>query len=195
MRARQESVARMRLRITEAVVFLHEHVGPRSTTVSAVAEQAGVTRLTVYRHFPDEASLVGACAAHWSRSHPRPDPEKWSTIDDPVQRLRTALAQTYAWSGEAAPMMSNIYRDLDTLPDFVGHFLAADEQARVVVLRRGFPTRGAGGRRLDAALAHALKWRTWESLCADARLTEQEAITIMVGAVMAAHSPQAAPRH
>jgi AcrR family transcriptional regulator len=39
---------------------LHESVGPRATTVSAIAEGAGVTRLTVYRHFPDELSLVSA---------------------------------------------------------------------------------------------------------------------------------------
>ena len=85
MRARQEAVDERRLRITEAIVSLHESVGPRATTVSAIAEQAAVTRLTVYRHFPDEASLVGACSAHWSRLHPRPDPESWAGIDDPVQ--------------------------------------------------------------------------------------------------------------
>jgi len=57
MRARQENVDQTRLRITEATVRLHEEVGPAATTVSAVADRAGVTRLTVYRHFPDDEAL------------------------------------------------------------------------------------------------------------------------------------------
>ena len=186
MRARQAAVDETRLRITEAIMSLHESVGPRATTVSAIAEQATVTRLTVYRHFPDDESLVIACSAHWSQLHPRPDPESWARIDDPVQRLRTALAQTYAWARPAAPMMTKIFRDLDAMPDFVSQFLAADERARVAVLRQGFRTRGRGVRRLDAALAHALRLSTWESLCSYQGLTDQEAINIMVGAVLAA---------
>lgn len=168
---------------------LHESVGPRATTVSAIAEVAEVTRLTVYRHFPDVESLVSACSAHWSRLHPRPDPQSWARIDDPLQRLRTALAQTYAWARPAAPMMTKIFRDLDAMPDFVSQFLAADERTRVAVLRRGFRTSGRGVRRLDAALAHALRLSTWESLCSDEGLTNQETINIMVGAVLAAIPP------
>jgi len=186
MRARQEAVDETRLRITEATMCLHERVGPRATTVSAIAEEASVTRLTVYRHFPDEESLVRACSAHWLQLHPRPDPEPWSKIEDPVQRLRTALAETYAWAGPAAPMMTKIHRDLDSMPDFVGHYLAADERTRVTVLSRGFRARGRAAHRLAAALAHALRVSSWESLCRDAGLTEQEATDIMVGAVLAA---------
>ena len=73
MRARQESVEQTRLRITEATMRLHERVGPAATTVSAIADEAGVTRLTVYRHFPDDAALVIACSGHWRALHPRPD--------------------------------------------------------------------------------------------------------------------------
>lgn len=185
MRARQEAVDETRLRITEATMCLHERIGPRATTVSAIAEEASVTRLTVYRHFPDEEALVRACSAHWRQLHPRPDPETWSTIEDPVQRLRTALAETYAWARPAAPMMTMIHRDLSSMPDFVGQFLAADEKARVTVLSRGFRIRGRAAHRLAAALAHALRVSTWESLCRDAGLADQEAIDIMVGAVLA----------
>ncbi len=186
MGARQEAVDETRLRITEATMYLHERVGPRATTVSAIAVEASVTRLTVYRHFPDEESLVSACSAHWRQLHPRPDPESWSKIEDPVERLHTALAETYAWARPAAPMMTMIHRDLETMPDFVGQFLAADEKARVTALSRGFRARGRAATRLAAALAHALRVGTWESLCLDAGLTDQEAIDIMVGAVLAA---------
>ena len=186
MRARQGAVDETRLRITEATMSLHERVGPRATTVSAIAEEASVTRLTVYRHFPDEESLVSACSAHWRQLHPRPDPKSWSKIEDPVQRLRTALAETYEWARPAAPMMTMIHRDLETMPDFVGQFLAADEKARVTILSRGFRAHGRAAHRLAVALAHALRVPTWESLCLDTGLTDEEAINIMVGAVLAA---------
>ena len=194
MRARQAAVEETRLRITEATMSLHESIGPRATTVSAIAEQAAVTRLTVYRHFPDEESHVSACSAHWSQLHPRPDPESWVKIDDPVKRLRTALSETYAWARPAAPMMSKIFRDLDAMPDFVSQFLAADERARVAVLGRGFRARGQAVRRVDAALAHALRLSTRESLCSHGGLTDSAAINIMVGTVLAAQSTRVPQR-
>jgi AcrR family transcriptional regulator len=189
MRARQETVSQTRLRITEATMRLHERVGPRETTVSAIADEAGVTRLTVYRHFPDDAALVMACSTHWRELHPRPDPGAWATIQDPVARLRTALRETYTWANGAAPMMTKIERDVDVMPAFVARFLAEDERVRVAALAAAFPARGARARRLAAALAHALRISTWESLCVDGGLAVADAVDLMVGAVLAAVQP------
>ncbi len=186
MRARLESVEQTRSRIVQATMDLHEELGPAATTISAVAEAAGVTRLTVYRHFPDEAALVAACSEHWWGLHPAPDPGAWATVADPVERLRRALAETYQWAHGAAPMMSKIYRDLDLMPAFVGEFLAQDEQARVAVLARGFGARGRARRRLSAVLRHALHIRTWESLCTHGELEDSDAIELMLGATLAA---------
>jgi AcrR family transcriptional regulator len=186
MRARQDSVEQTRRQITEATMRLHERVGPAATTVSAIAQEAGVTRLTVYRHFPDDAALVIACSEHWGALHPRPDAIGWASIGDPVDRLRAALSETYAWARTAAPMMTKIYRDLDTMPAFVGESLAADEQSRAAILAKGFRARGRAARRLNAALRHALHIRTWESLCVDGALDDDEAIELMLAAVLAA---------
>ena len=194
MRARLDAVDETRLRITEAVMHLHEGVGPRATTVSAIAEQAGVTRLTVYRHFPDEESLVRACSAHWRATHPRPDPAQWSQIDDPVLRLRAALEQTFAWTRIAAPMIRNIQRDVDVMPAFVGQSLAADRKARVAALAAGFGARGRSSQRLRAAISHALSVTTWESLCIDGGLDDADAVELMVATVLAAVSRSRACR-
>jgi len=48
--------------------------GIRATTVSEVAEAAGVSRGWLYRHFPDKATLLGAAIvrlneAYWSGAH------------------------------------------------------------------------------------------------------------------------------
>jgi len=189
MRTRQESVEQTRLQITEATMRLHERVGPAATTVSAVAEEAGVTRLTVYRHFPDEAALVAACSARWRKLHPRPDPIGWAAVVDPGERLRIALVGTYAWVRTAAPMMTKIYRDLDAMPAFVRESLADDERLRIAVLATGFRARGRRARRLEAALAHALHVRTWESLCVAGGLTDAEAVDLMTATVLTAATP------
>ena len=186
MRARQESVAQTRLRITEATMRLHEEIGPAATTVSAIADLAGVTRLTVYRHFPDDEAIVRACSAHWRALHPRPDAAAWASIEDPLQRLRTALSETYGWARGAAPMMTKIHRDLHVMPEFVSQFLTQDARSRVAVLSKGLHAPGRKTQRLQAALAHALDFRTWHSLCAQGGLTDDEAIHLMLTTVSAA---------
>lgn len=186
MRARQDHVDGTRLRITEAAMQLHEEVGPAATTVSSVAELAGVTRLTVYRHFPDEVALLSACSAHWRGLHPAPSTEPWAAVADPAERLRLALTETYAWARKAAPMMTKVHRDLDSLPSFVGERIATEEKARVAVLAKGFGARGRAAVRLSTALAHALHVLTWQSLCGVGGLRDDEAVELMVAAVLAA---------
>src|SRR3954447_2484557 len=87
---RAELEEETRRRITETAVELHGTVGPARTSISAIAERAGVRRSTVYRHFPDEEALFHACSSHWANANPLPDPAPWEAIDDPDERLRTA---------------------------------------------------------------------------------------------------------
>ena len=108
-RARQEEETRRR--ITEAVVELHRTVGPARTKVTEVADRAGVSRMTVYNHFPTEADLIQACSAHWAAEHPFPDPSGWATIQDPRVRLRAALTELYDFYQETEDMMGNVLRD------------------------------------------------------------------------------------
>src|SRR6478736_3561803 len=70
---RAEAEAQTRLRITESDVELHGTLGPARTSMSAVAEHAGVRRSTLYRHFPDEMALFEACTSHWRAANPVPD--------------------------------------------------------------------------------------------------------------------------
>src|SRR5918994_5654651 len=87
---RAEQEAETRQRIVEAMVALHREVGPARTTISAIAERAGVERLTVYRHFPDERSMFQACTSHYSTLVPEPDAAAWADIAEPAERLRAA---------------------------------------------------------------------------------------------------------
>ena len=94
---RAEQQEETRRRIVEAVVALHREIGPARTTIKAIAERAGVERLTVYRHFADEGALFAACDAHFRAETPPPDPAAWAEITDPAERLRAALLALYGY--------------------------------------------------------------------------------------------------
>src|SRR5213080_4398518 len=82
-----------RLRIVEAAVELHCSVGPARTTVSQIAERAGVQRHTYYAHFPDERSLFLACSGLAMERDPLPDVERWLTVSAGGERVRVGLEQ------------------------------------------------------------------------------------------------------
>src|SRR5215510_8703283 len=97
LKKRAEQQADTRLRIVEAAVELHGTVGPAATTVSMVAERAGVQRHTFYAHFPDERSLFMACSGLALERDPLPDAAAWRDIGDGHERLRSGLTALYGW--------------------------------------------------------------------------------------------------
>jgi AcrR family transcriptional regulator len=153
---RAESKDETRRRITEAAVALHSTVGPAKTTISAIAERAGVQRLTVYRHFPEERDLFAACGAHWISENPPPDPAPWAQIDDPRERLITALTQIYGWYRANEGMIGNTERDAAELPVLAQ---VADPSAYLDPVKALL-----GPPEQRAALGHALAFSTWRSL-------------------------------
>jgi AcrR family transcriptional regulator len=187
---RAELAEQTRLRITQAAVELHGSVGPAQTSVSALAELAGVERATVYRHFPDEGALFDACSAHWRVDHPYPDPGPWAQIADPVARTRTALSELYAYYEGAGTMIDNLIRDAPSVaaigPRFDRFWEYLDAIAGLCVAGRGL--RGRRAARTRAALGHALDQRTWRSLN-DRGLSHAEAVDLMGALVEAAAAP------
>jgi AcrR family transcriptional regulator len=187
-RRRAQLEEETRLRITEATVDLHGSIGPARTTISAVADRAGVQRATVYRHFPDEEALFGACSSHWMAQHPLPDPAAWAAIEDPDERLRTALGELYQWYNRGDYMLEKTTRDVALVPalrpsmdGFRGWLDAAAD-----ALLRGRPERGARRRRLRAAVGHALAFETWRSLARHQRMSQSETIELMEALTAAA---------
>lgn len=166
-----------RRRITESAVALHGSLGPSRTSMSAVAEHAGVRRSTLYRHFPDEQALYAACSSHWSEMHPAPDFSAWAEVADPHQRLRRALLTLYAFYEEGEDMLANLYRDLEVV-DLVRAqmtpFLENMAQARDA-LAAAFPESAS----IRAAVGHAIAFTTWRSLSRDQGLNRDEAVSLM----------------
>jgi AcrR family transcriptional regulator len=185
---RAEASAETSRRIVDAAIQLHTTVGPAKTTISAIAEQAGVERLTVYRHFPREEELFRACVTHGWERFPPPDHHEWGKIDDPERRLRTALTELYAYYGGVGDAILVIVRDFPRVPTLAAlnapYFAKWGEMRDV--LARGWKTRGRRRKALLAAIAHSLELSTWESLVRRQGLSDADAIELLVGMVRCA---------
>lgn len=166
LRARAEKQEETKSKIVDATIALHEELGPARTSVSAIAERAGVQRLTVYRYFPDEMSILTACTSRWLEQHPPPDPEAFADVADPRERTRRTLVAFAGWWRKNARMMHSAHRDEDLVPADAermkilhGHLDGVRD--RLVAL---WKPRGAKRNELRAILGHAVRFPTWETL-------------------------------
>ncbi|NUS30573.1 MAG: TetR family transcriptional regulator [Streptomyces sp.] len=186
MQKRAEDVQRTRQRIVEATVHLHETEGPALTSISAIAERAGVTRLTVYRHFPDETALFEACSGHWLSQQRQPRPEEWGAIEDPLERLTAGLADIYRFYRAGEQMLTLGIRDQHAVPESVREAWEEMTRQYVEVLANAWPDTDAPVRR--AVIGHAVAFSTWRSLCREQGLRDRDAVEVMVTLAVAVGS-------
>lgn len=184
LKQRARRMEETRRRIAQAAFELHGIVGPAYTTISAIAERAGVQRLTVYRHYPDELSLFRACTSYGYHAYPPPDPAPWWEIEEPEARLRRALGDLYAYYRRTQQIWSNVLRDLPlkpTLAEVNRPFFEQMGGARDR-LARGWGVRGRRARKLRALVGHTMDFHTWRSLAVDQGLTDNQVVEVMAGA-------------
>jgi AcrR family transcriptional regulator len=175
-RRRAASEEATRQRIVEAAIALHQTVGPAATTVTDIADRAGVGRVTVYRHFPDEPSLAQACSGTYFARHPFPDPEPWRAIADPAERLATALGETYAYHATTEAMMRHALGDApdhEVMRPYHAHWERAAD-----VLLAGRRARGRRRELLRAGLIAALSFGTWDTLVRRCGLSPDDAAAV-----------------
>lgn len=177
---------RTRERIARAAFELHALVGPARTTISAVADRAGVQRHTVYNHFPDLVSLIRACSEHGIRTTGVPDPEAWRRLDRPEQRLRRGLRDLYRYYRANAGLLGNIFRDIAVMPELAegSAAFAVRFDAIESVLREPWTSGGGSDPVVEAAISHAIDFGTWRSLTARG-LSRDQAVEAMLTFVRA----------
>jgi AcrR family transcriptional regulator len=180
MRRRADTVAQTRQRITEAAIRLHTTVGPSRSSVASIAEEAGVTRLTLYRHFPDLDSLFAACFGHWTAENPGPDAGAWSSIPDFEARITVALAELYAWFGKHGNELFPIYRDMAAMPMSTQAAMDRQEAALADALVAGREAGHPAGGKLRALAGHLVGFWTWRSLARDQGLGDEDAADLAV---------------
>lgn len=179
-RRRAEQQAETRLRITEAAVDLHSSVGPALTTLSMVAERAGVQRHTLYAHFPDERSLFLACSGLAMERDPLPEAEPWKAMAAGRERLGEGLGAIYAWYERNAEQSACVLRDAEfhALTREVTELrMGPSFAAYEAVLGEGL---GEGQR---AMLKLGLSFHTWRTLVRDGGLSTTAAAGAMARAI------------
>ena len=191
LKRRAERQEETRRRIVETTVALHEAIGGEATTISAIADRAGVGRLTVYRHFPDERALLSACTGHYLALNPPPDPAAWAGLGDPATRFRTAVGEAYAFYRRTQGMLARAAQEAPTNPilaELMAPFAAYWEDVRDD-LARGWDGAGAPDPLRVAAIGHALAFSTWRSLVQEQGLEDGQAADLMLALGRAAPRP------
>ena len=181
LKARAESQRETRERITEATVELHGEKGVARTTVSEIARRAGVTRLTVYNHFPDLGELLPACAAHYEERHPLPDMEGALAIEDPAERASAVLALLYGWYREVEPMYGKLFSDRASVPE-LDRLLEQHIDRTQSELAESL----AGGGQRNALARLAVDFPTWRRLTEEG-LDDEAAAAVMAAAITGGH--------
>ncbi len=160
---RAEKLEETRLRIVEAAVDLHCSLGPARTTVSQIAERAGVQRHTFYAHFPDERSLFLACSGLALERDPLPDVERWRELPAGRERVGEALAQLYGWYQRNAGQAACVLRDAEhhaLTREMVELRMKPTFERAAQLLGEGLPERAR------PLLAVALDFACWRNLSA-----------------------------
>lgn len=184
MKRRADRQADTRRRITEAAVELHSSVGPARTTLTMVAERAGVQRHTLYSHFPDERSLFRACSALSLERDPLPNAQAWRSIFDTGERLRSGLHEIYCWYERNESLTGCVLRDAQYHPltrETADLAFGPSFAAFYEVLGEGL------GVRARAMVRLAVSYFSWRSLVREGALAGREAADMMARTVIHAH--------
>jgi len=197
LKKRAERQEQTRLRIARATLELHEILGPALTTRSAIAQRAGVTRPTVYSHFPDDLSLGKACSSLELSDNPLPDPGPWQEISDPERRLGVALGKLYSYFRRRERLWTNILRDQEmALTNDDPQAREADAEIMEPIslhwermkqsLATGWGASDESPPLLLSAIGLALDFQTWRAMARRQDLSDEQAIELMVGMVRCA---------
>jgi len=178
MRKRAEQTHATRQRIIEATVRLHTTVGPAHTSISAIAEEAGVSRMTVYRHFGNEEELYAACMSHADPQDHPPDARRWREIPTLEERARHALNELYAYYEQTAQETYPVYRDFDAMPPGAQQTMREYDAALADALIAGCGLRGRRRERLRAVAGHLVDFGAWYSLVVEQGLAHHEAVDL-----------------
>ena len=148
MGVRADAVARTREAIVDAARGLHAERGLAATSWEDIAERAGVSTATVYRHFPSLAELVPACARSvFDLIEPLTLEQASATfgaLDRATDRFEQLVRYSAHCYGAGAGWLHAAHRERDFVPELDAALRVIEDSLRALV-------NAAAGRRL----AHA----------------------------------------
>ena len=177
---RAEQEEQTRDKIVEAAMALHEELGPRATSISAIAERAGVQRLTVYRHFEDDVAIFQACSSRWFELNPTPDPSLWQALAPAAHRTEVALFNIYTYYAGNARMLNRVYSDVADVPavqEVMVGFKSYLERIGNDLLKAWQPETKKR-KDVKTLINHALQFSTWQSFSQE-KMKERRVAEVM----------------
>lgn len=185
MAARAATTEETRAAIVSAAMRLHTERGILATGWPAIAEAAGVSPATVYRHFPTSSDLVPACGRRIFDIVRPPTPEEaaveFAALDDPADRLGRLARESAHCYERGEGWLHAAYREREGDRDLDAVVTLFQDSVHVLV-------DAAAGRRLSRT-AHAVLFTLcdfpyWKSLV-DAGLPHPGAERVLVDVVRA----------
>lgn len=189
---RQQQQAELKARIAEAAAKLHAERGALATSYAEIAQAAGVSLPTMYKHFPDLNGLVSACSGHvTSLAPPFPAGEIAAAPD-----LPSALA---LWVDAADRLHAHfepwmVWREANRIPVLAER--AAQRRQQLVQLgaavmeRHGVP--GPHGE-IAAVWESLLNFELWHRLVREHKLPRAAVRAHLLSLMLAATGPRPAP--
>jgi AcrR family transcriptional regulator len=180
-KARAKQAQETRQLIVEAAAMLHEKLGPAQTSIKAIADEAGVQRLTVYRHFPDESSLFKACSSHWFGLHPPPAVSDSEDADDAKTQTSKTLRAFYQYYRQTERMWRSLYRDIDEVEELLGPMSQFESYIDAIrdELLTAWKVKAKEKKQLSLTLRHCLRYSTWSSLKND-KLSDKQMVDLVM---------------
>jgi len=149
-------------RIVAATVELHKEKGVMASTHAEIAERAGVSVPTVYKHFPTRHDLLPACMGCVEKDAPAVDPATICAAPDLDGRLTRMVDAIHARYRYFHPWYRWAPVDAPYLPEVAAAVEAANEELERLV--RGVLTKGSGislSRDKMALVLVLLDYATW----------------------------------
>lgn len=185
MEARAAATEATRGSIIGAAMRLHADQGVTTTSWHAIAQEAGVSPATVYRHFPTSAELISACARTVFDIVAPPTPEdaavEFAAMPDAADRFAHLARESAHCYRRGEGWLHAAHRERDFHPDLEAATTLFQQSLHVLV-------DAAAGRRIPRT-AHAVLFTLcdypfWKSLV-DSGLTHARAEAALVDLVRA----------
>jgi AcrR family transcriptional regulator len=130
---RKDAEAETIRRIVAATVQLHAEKGGMATTHAEIAERAGVSVPTVYKHFPTRNALLPACMGEVAKDAPEIDPADILAAPDIDARIRLLVEAVYGRYRYFHPWLRWTAIDAQFLPDIADAAKAGQKQLEMLV--------------------------------------------------------------
>jgi AcrR family transcriptional regulator len=189
---RRRQQEELKARIAAAAAELHAAQGALATSHAQIAERAGVSLPTVYKHFPTLNDLIPACTGHVAAQAPRFPQERVLGAADIAEAARALVEACDALNAHFEPW--NTWREESRIEALAA---VLDEQRRqmralceAVLARHG----AADGSRAEVATLWEtiLSFDVWRRLVREHKLPRTAARKRQLQLLLAALGPQPA---